>query len=226
MKRYVVTVAAFLLIIGALVGLWLSERNATEDKNEAEQGQAKANKTALAYEDSLEDLCANGYKSACRELQALPDVPDVDDPEIQDVEIDDPDPDDPESQDPEIQDPENQDPDKDDADPDDSENQDPENQDDEINDLDPDDPDPDDPDPDDPENQDPEINDPDPNDPPVCEGEFVCQGELDAAIAQFVTMAQVLAAINDALAPLGCEVTVGDQGPPLVLSCSITGKPS
>lgn len=59
----------------------------------------------------------------------------------------------------------------------------------------------------------------------TCAGEFVCQDELDAAIADFVTMAQVLAAVNEAIAPLGCEVTVGGNGPPLILDCTITGKP-
>lgn len=49
----------------------------------------------------------------------------------------------------------------------------------------------------------------------TCEGEFVCQPELDAAIAQLVAIIQAL----------GCEVSVAGNGPPLVIDCSITGKP-
>lgn len=224
MKRYLVTVAAFLLIIGALVGLWLSERNATDEKEAAKQDEAQAQETALAYEDSLEALCAGGYKAACAQLATLPDVkddPDPDDPETQDIEVQEP-----EIQDPEIQDPETQDPEEQNREPDDEESQDPENQDPETQDPEEQNDEIQDPETQDPEIQNPEINDPDPNDPPVCEGEFVCQSELEAAIANFVTMAQVLAQINAALQPLGCEVNIANnQGPPLVLDCTITGKP-
>lgn len=219
MKRYAITVAAFLLIVGALVGLWLSERNATDEKESAEQGEAQAEQTALAYEDSLEALCAAGYKAACQQLRALPDVPDdpdPDDPEAQDAEIQEP-----EIQEPEIRDPEAQEREEQEAERQDPEAQDPEAQDDEIQDGDSDDPDPDDPDPDDPEIQDPEVDDPDPNDPPVCDGEFVCQSELDAALQPYVTLVQVIALIQ----ALGCQVTVADNGPPLILDCTITGKP-
>lgn len=54
-----------------------------------------------------------------------------------------------------------------------------------------------------------------------CDGEFVCQAELDAAIADFVTLGQAVALIQ----ALGCQVAVGGQGPPLVVDCTITGKP-
>jgi len=135
---------------------------------------------------------------------------DPDDPEPDDPEPDDPDPDDPERQNPEQDDAEVDDAEPDDAEPDDAE---------------PDDAEIDQPEPDDPEPDDPEPDDPDPNDPPVCDGEFVCQSELDAAIANFVTLAQVIALINERIAPLGCEVTVGGNGPPLILDCTITGKP-
>lgn len=55
----------------------------------------------------------------------------------------------------------------------------------------------------------------------TCSGEFVCQNELDAALAPYATQAYVIALLQ----ALGCEVTAGDQGPPLVFTCTITGKP-
>lgn len=55
----------------------------------------------------------------------------------------------------------------------------------------------------------------------TCSGEFVCQSELDAALNAYATQSFVVTLIQ----ALGCEVTTGDQGPPLVFTCSITGKP-
>lgn len=155
--------AALVLVIGSLIGLWWSERDASEGEQQAEQGKAEAEGQVAAAEDSLEALCDAGYDSACHQLETL-DVPDdieVDQPEVQQPEIDDPDPNDPDPRD----DPDPNDPDpRNDLDPDDAEEQDDEVQDREVQDGDPNDPDPvDDPDPNDPDPDDPDPDDPDPN---------------------------------------------------------------
>lgn len=53
----------------------------------------------------------------------------------------------------------------------------------------------------------------------VCDGTFICQAELDAAIANLITRADVVSMLR----ALGCEVSVaGDDD---VFLCTVTGKP-
>lgn len=203
-----VGVVALVLLVAGLAGLAFVQ---WQGRDAAETDAAQQEEKADAGQESLQALCEAGNRAACDAVAELEDLPDdgddvdPDDPEVQDAEIQEPEVQDPEDPDSERQDPETQDAEQQDGEPDDLEVQDSETQ--------------------EPEVQDPEVDDPDPNDPPVCDGEFVCQAELEAAIANFVNAAQVIALINERLAPLGCEVTVGGNGPPLVLDCTITGKP-
>lgn len=185
------------LIVVTLAALFFYGRGAQDEATQEE-------KRADYAEASLTDLCDTGSRAACRALADLADLSkstsdDVDDPDP----IDDPDPDDPEIQDPEI----------------------------------------DDPDPDDPEVQQSERDDPEPDDPPAqdgapgatgpqgpagppgpagadatCAGEFVCEAELEAILADYAPRSWVI----DLLQALGCELTgLGSE----VLTCTITGKP-
>lgn len=55
----------------------------------------------------------------------------------------------------------------------------------------------------------------------TCTGEFVCQGELDAALADYITRGGVV----ELLRALGCQVSTDGGNPNQLFTCQITGKP-
>lgn len=219
-RGLVLTIAAFLLINGALVGLWLSERNASEGEKDAQVEATAEEKRGDLYEESLTDLCDAGYKEVCKQLDQIDEVaPDTSD----DVE---PIPGPPGPAGP--------------AGPTGPSGQDGSDGSDGSAGHDgadgsqgpqgapgePGEP-----------GQDGEPGAVGPPGPPgqdgaagapgadaSCSAEFVCENELDTILSNYMTMAQVIAAINEQIAPLGCEVTIGGSGPPLLLDCMITGK--
>lgn len=165
---WVRVIAATVLVLGAIVGLYLLYGNESEGKDKAEQkveektSEAEQFKElAIAFRESLRAQCQAGIKSACHQLRGLDGdlqqvVEEIQEAEIQDPEVQEGEVQEPEVQEPEQQDPERQDPDPNDPDPVD----DPETQDDEF-----DDPEQQEPEIQDEETQDPEKDDPEPNDP-------------------------------------------------------------
>lgn len=125
-----------LAFAGAVVGMVLGWLVAIQLEGERDVAQQQAG----AAKDSLEALCAAGYRSAC---DAAASIGEVDEPERQDIEIQEPEVQEPELQDPEFPDAERQDDEVQDGEEQEAEVQDPEVQ--------------------DPEVQDPEVDDPDPN---------------------------------------------------------------
>lgn len=210
-RGLILTSAAFFLIIGSLVGLWLSERDASEGEKEAEVEATAEEKRGDLYEESLTELCEAGYKEVCKQLDKIEDVVPPTDDDVEPL----PGPTGPAGP----------------AGPTGPQGAPGENGSEGEGGAagvpgEPGEP-----------GQDGAQGPVGPPGPPgqdgaagapgvdaSCEGQFVCEGELDSILANYMTMAQVLAAINEQIAPLGCEVTIGGNGPPLVLDCTITGK--
>lgn len=88
MKRGIVaTITAIGLILVAVVGLWLSERDASQGEKKAEKEATKEEQRADLYESSLKELCAEGFISACKQLESVEEVAPETDDDVEPIQI-------------------------------------------------------------------------------------------------------------------------------------------